>query len=187
MAPMLSTFMVRLDERVTGLDEAMAHLINTHSDPQKVATWRQQPIGDLIADFDATVARYRSQLVLKFQMLKPLQDNRWAHSLPPIHDHPLFNLSVKQGYQISQCIYALPWERLPSGRILRIVMEMLIEDRLLTRERVIVAFVLLESLLASVIEQNEAVQRGWWKSDGSWDDRKGNIREIRDTLARLPF
>ena len=110
-----------------------------------------------------------------------------AHGLPLIHQHPLFDLSEKQAYYISECIYAVPWERLTTGRILRAVMEMLIDDGLLNSERVIGAFVILQSLLASVIEQNEAAERGWWKYDGSWDDRKGNIREIRETLARLPF
>ena len=185
MAPMISIFMVRLDERINNFGDAITHLLNTHSDPQKVAAWRQQSTRDLIFDFEATMTRFKFHLIRQLQILQPLEDNQAGHGLPEIDEHPLQDLMANQLQQISKCISAVPWDRLPSGRILRAVMEMLIQDGDLSRERIIGAFLILESALASVIEQNEAVESGWWKSDGSWDDSKGNIREIRHILATL--
>lgn len=183
---MASVFMVILDPRTISLDSAIDNLINTHGDPQKVATWRAQSIDHLFADFHAAVYELDRQKEQRRKLLEAIQTDRHGDNLCPLHNHPLNGLRLKQEAQITHCVSL----RL-SVRRLGIPSVPTLADAMwygpLEREEIIGAFVILESALASIISEKEALSSRWWKRDGSWDEEKGNIREIRETLARLQF
>ena len=180
-----SVFMIRLDPSTMGHGEAIIILTNTHGNPRKVAAWRNKSTAELVDNFHATFQRFEGHKVRRWNLLQAIQAQRYAENLRPLRNHPLQGIRMEQESQMARCVNFMSSARMAGGPSIPTPIETAISSGALSREELVGAFVILESAEANIISENHALVGRWGRRNGSWDGRKGNIREIRETLTRL--
>lgn len=156
--------------------------IQTYGDPQKISIWRAGTYSALSTQLVAT-AGPRDQLdFARQELLKQLQAQRVAQDLSPIKTFPLEPVRNKQASDIQDCVRPKPWDLLPKRHDLSNIVETHLMLGTVIRHRVIGAFVILESMINSIIAETAALGGKWFGVDGTWDSDQGNIGEIMSSL-----
>lgn len=182
---MASAFMSRLDPPSTGsIHTRVESLINNHGDPQKVFRWRQLTLHGFIAEFSEASWQYIAHKNALTALLGPLHAHRALNNLPPIQEHPLVEIRARQIKDFSDCFRVPPEQMLQKGPSLEDLLETMIKNGALTRDRIIGALLIIESATGGIVAEMAALNGRWWKPNGSWDVDQGDIRDIISCLKR---
>ena len=73
---------------------------------------------------------------------------------------------------------------LQKGPSLEDLLETMIKNGALTRDRIIGALLIIESATGGIVAEMAALNGRWWKPNGSWDVDQGDIRDIISCLKR---
>ena len=154
----------------------------TYGDPQQISAWQRAPVSALIAEFAAAAGR-RDQLDLaRHELREQLQAKRSAQGLSPIKGYPLEPVRKRQASDILECMRPNPWDLIPRNLDLTQVLQTHLALGTVTRHRVIGAFVVLESMIRSIMAETNALDGKWYRVDGKWDPNQGNIGEVMNSL-----